>query len=168
MQRRDKLGEMTNIWRCKSRRRQSSASSTSDVFVFGTASEGHSDLSVSGMKLRSEKNLGGDEGRNAEAWAANVTPTDPFEKGEQTLIRPDHHHHEDLEELGDDFEGEGIEKPQRTSERYEANAGEELLFTGTSKSETKSTSRRKEQSFLVKQGKNAMMSSINPKEEQSS
>ena len=45
---------------------------------------------------------------------------------------------------------------------------EELLFKGTSKSETKSNSRRKEQSSLVKQGKDAMMSSISPREEQAS
>ena len=58
------------------------------------------------MKLRSEKSLDGDEGRNAEAGAANVTATDPFEEGEQTIIRPDHRHHEDLEVPGDDFERE--------------------------------------------------------------
>ena len=39
---------------------------------------------------------------------------------------------------------------------------------GTSKSETKSNSRRKEQSSLVKLGKNATMSSISPREEQPS
>ena len=97
-----------------------------------------------------------------------MTPTDPFEEGEQTLIRPDHHHHEDLEEPGDDFEGEGIEKPRRTSEPSKDNTGEELLCKGTSKSEIKSNGRRKEQSSLVKQGKNAMISSISPREDQPS
>ena len=29
---------------------------------------------------------------------------DPFEEGEQTLIRLDYHHHADLEEPGEDFE----------------------------------------------------------------
>ena len=53
---------------------------------------------------------------------ANVTATDPFEEGEQTLIRPENYHHEDLEEPGDDTEREGIEKPQRTSERSETDA----------------------------------------------
>ena len=42
------------------------------------------------------------------------------------------------------------------------------MFKGTSKSETKSNSRRKDQSSLVKQGKNAMMSSLSPRDEQSS
>ena len=40
------------------------------------------------------------------------------------------------------------------------------MFEGTSKSETKRNKRRKQQSSLVKQGKNAMMSSISPSEEQ--
>ena len=53
--------------RFKSQRSQSSISSISDVFAGEATSEGHSDLSVSGMKLRSEKSLHGDEGRNAEA-----------------------------------------------------------------------------------------------------
>ena len=74
-----------------------------------------------------------------------MTPTDPFEEGEQTQIRPDRHHHDDLEEPGDDFERDGIEKSQWTSELSETNAGEELLFKGTSKSETKSNSERKEE-----------------------
>ena len=52
------------------------------------------------MKLGSEKNLNGDAGWNAEAGAANVTPTEPFEVGEQTLIRPDKHHQEDPQEPG--------------------------------------------------------------------
>ena len=108
--------------RFKSRRSQSSISSISDVFACGATSEGHSDVSVRGMQLRSEKNLDGDEGRNAEAGVANVTATDPFEEGKQTLIRPEHHHHEDMEETGDDTEREGIEKPQRTSERSETDA----------------------------------------------
>ena len=120
------------------------------------------------MKLRSEKNLDGDEGRNAQAGAANVTPTEPFEEGEQTLIRPDHHHQEDPQEPGDELEREGVEKHRRTLERYEIDARTELLFKGTSKSETKINNRRKEQSSLVKQGKNAMMSSISPRKEQPS
>ena len=73
----------------KSLRSQSSISSISDALACGATSEGQSDLSVSGMKLRSERNIDGDEGRNAEAGAAKVTPTDAFEEGEQTLIRSD-------------------------------------------------------------------------------
>ena len=95
-----------------------------------------------------------------------MTPTDPFEEGEQTLIRTDRHHRQDPEEPAEDFEQEEIEKPQETSERSEVEAKEELWFKGTSKSETKSNSRRKEHSSLVKQGKNAMMSSISVREEQ--
>ena len=53
-------------------------------------------------------------------------------------------------------------------ERSEVGAREELLFKGTTKTKTESNSRRKEQSSLVKQGKNAMMPSINPIEEQPS
>ena len=45
-----------------------------------------------------------------------MTPTDPFEEGEQMLIRPDHHHRENLEEPGEDFEREETEKTQETSE----------------------------------------------------
>ena len=70
------------------------------------------------MKLRIEKNLDGDEGRNAEAGAANVTQTESFGKGEQTLIRSDHHQQEDPQESGNDLEREGVEKPRRTSERF--------------------------------------------------
>ena len=58
MQRRGSLGETTKIprmstgsvGRFKSRRSQSSISSNFDVFACGATSEGHSDLSVSGMK----------------------------------------------------------------------------------------------------------------------
>ena len=176
MQRRDSLGETTKIPRLgtgstrrfKSQHSQSSISSITDVFASEKASEGHCDFSVSGMKLRSEKNRDGDEERDAESKAANVTPYDPFEEGEQTLIRPDHHHHEDPEEPGEELEPEETEETQGTSERSEVGVREELMFKGTSKSETKINSRRKEQSSLVKQGKNAMMSSISPREEQPS
>ena len=119
------------------------------------------------MKLRSEKNRDGDEERDADGGAANLTPTDHFEEGEQTLIRPDHHHREDPEESGEELEREETEETQETSERFEVGVREELLFKGASKSETKSNSRRKEQSSLVKQGKNAMKS-ISPREEQPS
>ena len=176
MQRTDSLEETIKIPRLSTgstrrlrlRRSQSSISSISDVFACEAASEGHSDLSVSGMKLGSEKNLDGDEGRNAEAGAANVTPTEPFEEGEQTLIRLDYHHQEDRQEPDDDLEQEMVEKPRRTSGRSDADAGEEPLLKGTSRLETKSNNQRKEQSSLVKQGKKAMMSSINPREEQDS
>ena len=96
----------------------------------------------------------------------NVTPTEPFEEGEQTLIRPDRHHQKDPQESGDDLEREGVEKPRRNSERSKADSGEEPFFKGTTRLETKSKNRRKGQSSLVKQGKNAMMSSISPREEQ--
>ena len=79
-----------------------------------------------------------------------MTPHDPFEEGEQTLIRPDHRHHEDPEEPGEELEPEEAEENQGTSERSEVGMGGELLFKGTSKSETKSNRWRKEQSSLVK------------------
>ena len=89
------------------------------------------------MKLRSEKNRDGGEERDTEAGAAKVTPTDPFEEGEQTLIRPDHHHHEDPGEPGEELEPEETEETQETSERSEVGVREELLFRGASKSETR-------------------------------
>ena len=117
------------------------------------------------MNVRSEKNLDGDEGGNADAEMANVIPPDFFDGGEQTLIRPDRHHHDDLERSVDDSERERIEVSDKTSEHSEANAGEEQSFNGTYKSDTKSDIRRKEQFSLAKQSKNAMMSSISPSKE---
>ena len=117
------------------------------------------------MKLRSEKNLDGLKGETPRPERL-VTPTKIFEEGEQTLIRPDHHHQEDPQEPGDYLQREGVERPQKTSDRAKADAEEDLLFKATSRPETKSNNRRKEQSSLVKQGKNAMMSSIRPREEQ--
>ena len=75
MQRRDSLGSTTKIPRLskgstrkfKTRRSQSSFSSASDVFAENESTKGQPDLSVSEMKLRSEKNLDGDQGRSAEA-----------------------------------------------------------------------------------------------------
>ena len=118
------------------------------------------------MKLGSDKNLDGDEGRSADAGPVNVSSTNPFEEREQTMTRPDHLHHADLEEPVEDLEREEVEKAQETSERSEVEAREEHSFKGTSGSETKSNWWRKEQPSLVKQGKNAMMSSISPWEEQ--
>ena len=101
MQRRDSLGVTTKIpslstgttRKFKSRRSRSTIGSVLDVFADEATTRGQSGLSVSGMKLRSEKNLNGDEGRIAETGPASETPTDPFDEGEQTLTRPDYHHH---------------------------------------------------------------------------
>ena len=91
---------------------------------------------------------------------------DPFDEGEQTLIRPDF-------EPGEDLEREEIERTEEASERSEVEPREEVLFRGMSKSETKSHIWKKEHSHpanthssLAKQSKNAMMSSIRPSEEQ--
>ena len=171
MERRNSKGEVTKIPRLSTestRSSQSSVSSIYDVFASEATTEGRSDLLVSGMKIRSEKNLHDEEGQNDEARAANVTPTDPFEEREQMLIRPDRHDYEDPEGSGDDFERERVEESQKTSECPEAHAGEELFFKGTSRSETGNSSRGKEQSSLAKQSKNAMMSTISPREEKSS
>ena len=130
MQRRVSLEETSKTPRFKSRRSQSSISSFYDVFACKATSEGHNDLSISGRKLRNEKNLNGDQRRNTAAGAAKVKLREPFEEGEQTLLRPDHHHHEDPQKLGDDFEREEIEKSQRTSDCSEAEAREELLLKG--------------------------------------
>ena len=118
------------------------------------------------MKLRNEKNLDGDQGRSAEAGPASETLVDPFDEGEQTLIRPDFEPSEDLER-------EEVERTEETSERSEVEPREEVLFRRMSKSETKSHRWRREfshpantHSSLAKQSNNAMMSSISPSEEQ--
>ena len=174
MQRRDSLGSTTKIPRLskgstrrfKTRRSQSSFSSASDVFPENESTKGQSDLSVSGMRLRSEKNLDCDQRRSAEAGTASETLVDPFDEGEQTLIRPDFEPSEDLER-------EEVERTEETSERSEVEPREEVLFKGMSKSETKSHRWRGEYSHsacthsaLAKQSNNAMMSSISPSEEQ--
>ena len=156
MQRRDSLGSTTKIPRLskgstrkfKTRRSQTSFSSASDAFAEDESTKGQPDLSVSEMKLRSEKNLDGNQGRSAEAGPASETLVDPFDEGERTLIRPD-------------FE------PDEVLER------EEVLYRGMSKSETKSYKWRKEPSYptsthssLAKQSNNAMISSMSPGEEQ--
>ena len=91
---------------------------------------------------------------------------DPFDEGERTLIRPDFEPSEDLER-------EEVERTEEASERSEVKPREEVLFRGMSKSETKTHRWRNElshpantHSSLVKQSKNAMMSSISPSEEQ--
>ena len=75
---------------------------------------------MSGIKLRSEKNLDDDEGRKVEAGTASLTQRYLFQEREQTLIRPDRHHDGDLEGSGDDFEPERVEGSGRISERSEA------------------------------------------------
>ena len=174
MQRRDSLGSTTKIPRLskgstrkfKTKRSQSSFSSASDVFAENESTKGQPDLSVSGMRLRSEKNLDGDQRRSAEAGTASETLVDPFDEGEQTLIRPDF-------EPSDDLEREEVERTEETSERSEVEPREEVLFKGMSKSEPKSHRWRGEYSHsasthssLAKQSNNAMMSSISPSEEQ--
>ena len=97
MQRRDSLGLTTktpklskgSTRKLKTRRSQSSFSSASDVFADNESTKGQVDLSVSGMKLRSEKNLDSSHGRSAEVGPASEALVDPFDEGEQTLIRPD-------------------------------------------------------------------------------
>ena len=89
MQPRDSSGVTTKIPRLstgttrkfKTRRSRPPISSISDVFADEAKTRDQAGLSVSGMKLRSEKNLNGDEGRSAEARPASQTPTDPFEGG---------------------------------------------------------------------------------------
>ena len=113
MQRRDSLGSTTKISRLsigttrkfKTQRSQSTFSSIFDVFGDELTTKGQAKLLVSGMKLRSEKNLDGNKVRNGETRQASETLTDPFEEGGQTLIRPDYHHHADLEEPGRTLNG---------------------------------------------------------------
>ena len=139
MQRRDSLGLTTKIPRLskgstrkfKTRRSQSSFSSASDVFADNKSTKGQADLSVSGMKRRSEKNLDGNQGRSGEVRPAREALVDPFDEGEQTLIRPEF-------EPGEDLEREEVERTEEASERSEVEPREEVLFRGMSKSETKS------------------------------
>ena len=145
MQRRDSLGSTTKIPRLskgstqkfKTRRSQSSFSSASDVFADNESTKGRADLSVSEMKLRSEINLDGDQGRSAEAGPASETLVDPFDEGERILIRPDFEPSEDLGRA----EVEGTEE---VSERSEVEPREEMLFRGMAKLETKNHKWRKE------------------------
>ena len=107
------------------------------------------------MKVCGEKKPDVDEGRGADTRVAKVS-------------QPDSHHHDNLEGPGDDFDRERVEGSKKTSERSETYAREEMSFKRTRRSETMGDSRRKQQSSLDKQRKNAMMSSITPREEQSS
>ena len=174
MQRRDSLGSTTKIPRLskgstrkfKTRRSQSSFSSASDAFAEDESTKGQPDLSVSEMKLRSEKNLDGNQGRSAEVGPASETLVDPFDEGERTLIRPDFEPDQDLER-------EEVERTEETSEHSEVGPREKVLYRVMSKSETKSYKWRKEPSHptsthssLVKQSNNARMSSMSPSEEQ--
>ena len=174
MQRRDSLGMSTKILRLskgstrkfRTRRSQSSLSSASDVFTDNEPNKGQADLSVSGMKLRSEKYLDSNQGRSVEAGPASGTLVDRFNEGERTLIRPDLEPDEDLER-------EEVERTEETWERSEVGPREEVLYRGMSKSETKSYRWRKKPSHptsthssLAKQSNNAMMSRMSPSEEQ--
>ena len=64
------------------------------------------------MKLRSDKNLDGNQGRNAEVGPESETRVDPFDEGERTLIRP-------VFEPDEDLEREEVERTEETSERSE-------------------------------------------------
>ena len=65
------------------------------MFAENESTKGQSDLSVSEMRLRSEKNLDGDQRRSAETGSASETLVDPFDEEEQTyaaqgLVRIDY------------------------------------------------------------------------------
>ena len=134
MQRRDSLGLTTKIPRLikgstrkfRTRRSQSSFSSVSDIFADSESKKGQADLSVSGMKLRSEKNFDSNQGQSAEAGTASGALVDPFDEGERTLIRPDFEPSEDLER-------KEVERTEEASERSEVEPREEVLFRGTSR-----------------------------------
>ena len=80
MQRRDSLGSTTKISRLskgstrkfKTRRSQSWFSSASELFAGNESTKGQADLSVNGMRLRSEKNLDGSQGRSAPLWTPST------------------------------------------------------------------------------------------------
>ena len=83
-------------------------------------------------EIEERENLDGDQRRSAEAGTASETLVDPFDEGEQTLIRPDFEPSEDLER-------DEVERTEETSERSEVEPREEVLFKGMSKSETRVT-----------------------------
>ena len=107
------------------------------MFAENGSTKGQPDLSVSEMKLRSEKNLDGDQGRSAEIGPASETLVDPFVEGERTLIRSDFEPSEDLERVE-------VERTEETSERSEGEPQEGVLFRRMSKSETKNHRWRRE------------------------
>ena len=114
---------MGSMRKFKTRRSQSSFSSASDVFAETESTKGQPDLSASEMKLRSEKNLDGDQRRSAEAGTASETLVDPFDEGERTLIRPDFEPSEELER-------EEVERTEETSERSEVEPARGSVIQG--------------------------------------
>ena len=96
MQRRDSIGTTTKILRLrtgttrkfKTRRSQSTVCRFSDVFADEATTKSQAGLSVSGMKLRSEKNLDGNQGKTGETGrndksrkALSNSPTRPMSDG---------------------------------------------------------------------------------------
>ena len=96
MQRRDSLGLTTEIPRLskgstrkfRTRGSQSSFSSVPDVFADNESTKGQADLSVSEMKLRSEKNLDGNQGRSARPGRRMRRSWTPLTKGNEHLFDP--------------------------------------------------------------------------------
>ena len=130
--RRESLGLTTKIpglskgsmRKFKTRRSQSSFSSVSDVFDANESTKRQADLSMSGMKQRSEKNLDGNEGQSAESGSASEAPLlDPIDEGEQTLIRPGFEPREGLD-------WEEFQRTEAASKRSEVEPREEVLFGG--------------------------------------
>ena len=72
----------------KNRRSQYSFSSASDVFAENESTKGQSDLSVSEMRLRSEKNLDGDQRRSAETGTASETLVDSLTRKNRRSFDP--------------------------------------------------------------------------------
>ena len=67
------------------------------MFAETESTKGQPDLSVSEMKLRSEKTFDDDQRRSTESGTSSETLVDPFDEGERTLIRPDFEPSEELE-----------------------------------------------------------------------
>ena len=88
VQRKDSLGTTTKIpglstgttRKFKTWRSRSTVSSISDVFADEATTKGQAGLSVSRMKLRSKKNLDGNQGHSGEIGQASETLTDPLRK----------------------------------------------------------------------------------------
>ena len=166
MQRRDSLGSTSIIPRLskgstrkfKSRCSQASFSSASDVFADNESTKGQADLSVNGMKLRSEKNLDGSQGRSAEVVPVSEALVDPSTKGKKRSSDPT------LSQVrtSNGKKSKGRKRPRSVprSKREKKRCSEQCPNR-----RLRLISEEKNNHLWSSKAKNAMMSSISPSEE---
>ena len=162
MQCRDSLGPTTKIPRLSkgsTRKLKTRFSSSSDVFADKESPKGQADLSVNGMRLRSEKTSMAVKGevsrpdRRARRFWTLLTKGNKRSSG-PTLSQV---------RTSNGKKSKGRKRP-RSFPR--SSRGEEVLFRGMSKSETKTHKWRKKTIISDQAEQIAMMSSISPSEEQ--